>query len=251
MIHYHGSPLSGRKQDASVFYAGRHAMVSFANPDDLPVIAEVCQSFVLDNGAFSLWSSGEAVDIQAVLEWYKKLASHPGCDWCLIPDKIDGTEEENDSLIHSFPKHLPGVPIWHLHESLEKLGWLCSDFRRVALGSSGEWSQPGSRGWWNRMAEAMDVACYGSGEARTKLHGLRMLDPAIFHRLPLASADSCNAAINSGSIRRFGNYCPPSAAQRAVVIANRIEAHNSAPIWKRDGQLCLFDSLTLTGEANA
>lgn len=250
MIHYHGSPLGGRKQDASVFYAGRHAMVSFANPDDLPIIAEVCQSFVLDNGAFSLWSKGEPMDIPAVLKWYGEWASHPGCEWVLIPDKIDGTDEENNELIRSFPRHLPGVPIWHLHEPLWKLEWLCRDYTRVALGSSGEWSTPGSGSWWRRMAEAMDVACRESGQAKTKLHGLRMLDPAIFHRLPLASADSCNAAINSGSVRRFGQYCPPSSAQRAVVIAERIEAHNSAPTWQRDGQLCLFEDAAFMSPAN-
>ena len=33
--------------------------------------------------------------------------------------------------------------------------------------------------------------------------------------------------------RRFGAYTPPTAAQRAAVIADRIEAHNSAPIWTR------------------
>lgn len=64
-----------------------------------------------------------------------------------------------------------------------------------------------------------------------RLHGLRMLDPAIFTKLPLSSADSTNAAVNSGSLDRFGMYLPPTTAQRAAVIAERIEAHNSAPIW--------------------
>jgi hypothetical protein len=252
VIHYHGSPLGGRKQDASVFYAGRHAMVSFANPDDMSVIAEVCQSFVLDNGAFSLWSKGEAMDDGAVALWYDQWRHHPNCDWVLIPDLIDGSEEQNNDLITLYRGrnlgHL-GVPVWHLHETLEKLEWLVDEFRRVALGSSGQWSTPGTAGWWRRMAEAMDVACDKDGRPLAKLHGLRMLDPAIFYRLPLASADSCNAAINSGSVRRFGQYCPPSAAQRAVVIAERIEAHNSAPTWQRDGQLCLFEDAAFMSPA--
>lgn len=64
-----------------------------------------------------------------------------------------------------------------------------------------------------------------------RLHGLRMMDPEIFTRLPLASADSTNAAVNCGSLSRYGSYIPPTAAQRAAVIAERIEAHNSAPVW--------------------
>ena len=51
----------------------------------------------------------------------------------------------------------------------------------------------------------------------------------IFTRLPLSSADSTNAAVNSGSLSRFGSYLPPTVAQRAEVIAERIEANNSAP----------------------
>ena len=64
-----------------------------------------------------------------------------------------------------------------------------------------------------------------------KLHGLRMLDPEVFSRMPLASADSTNAAVNCSASSRFGIYTPATSSQRAAVIADRIEAHNSAPIW--------------------
>ena len=57
-----------------------------------------------------------------------------------------------------------------------------------------------------------------------------MMNPAIFHRMPLSSADSTNAARNE-SVRRFGQYPPPTSGQRSSVIANRIESHNSAAIW--------------------
>lgn len=77
----------------------------------------------------------------------------------------------------------------------------------------------------------MAVACDKDGRPRTKLHGLRMLDPEIFTRLPLSSADSVNAAVNGGSVSRFGMYVPPTAAQRAEVIAERIESNNSAHLW--------------------
>jgi len=103
-------------------------------------------------------------------------------------------------------------------------------FDTVALGSSGQWKTPGAASWWDRMAEAMAVICV-DGRPRCKLHGLRMLNPAVFTKLPLASADSTNAAVNSGSLKRFGMYQPPSASQRAAVIADRVEQHNSSAIW--------------------
>jgi len=43
---------------------------------------------------------------------------------------------------------------------------------------------------------------------------------------------STNAAVNSGSLDRFGIYVPPTSAQRSAVIAERVEAHNSAAVWQ-------------------
>lgn len=234
MIHFHGTPVGGTRIDAARFLSGRHAFVSFARPDDLGIVGDVCQSFALDNGAFSLWKKGGDVDVAEYHAWVHSLAGHPALDWCIIPDKIDGTESDNVELVQLWLRmgcKVHSVPVWHLHESLEWLDWLCSNFQRVALGSSGQWSTPGNSAWWQRMGEAMKIACDENGRPRARLHGLRMLDPEIFTRLPLASADSANAAVNSGSIARFGSYVPPTAAQRADVIASRIEAHQSSPIW--------------------
>ena len=54
MIHYHGTPCGGTRQDVARFLMGRHALVPFPRQDDMGIVAEVCQSFVFDNGAFSV-----------------------------------------------------------------------------------------------------------------------------------------------------------------------------------------------------
>jgi hypothetical protein len=46
------------------------------------------------------------------------------------------------------------------------------------------------------MKSAMRVCCDASGMPRTRLHGLRMLNPELFSQLPLSSADSTNVARN-------------------------------------------------------
>lgn len=235
MIHYHGTPVGGTRVDVTRFLAGRHALIPFHRPDDAGAVLEVCQSFVLDNSAFSLWKSGGGdVDVAKYHDWVHSFAGHPGLDWCLIPDKIDGTEQDNVDLVTLWLRmgsRVKSVPVWHLHESTGWLDWLLRNFQTVALGSSGQWSQPGTDGWWQRMGEAMAVACDTEGRPRARLHGLRMLDPSLFTRLPLASADSTNASVNGGSVSRFGSYPPPTAAQRADVIAARIETQNSAHRW--------------------
>jgi hypothetical protein len=235
MIHYHGTPIGGSRVDTIRFLMGRHALVPFTYTDDIGPVADVCQSFVLDNGAFSVWKSGKVLDVEGYKAWVREWCLHPGFDWALIPDVIDGTEDENDAMLmdwHFSRLDKYGVPVWHLHESLERLERLCKNFRIVALGSSGQWSSPGSVTWWERMREVMAAACDKDGRPKAKLHGLRMLDPEVFSRLPLSSADSTNAAVNSGSLSRFGMYKPPTSSQRAEVIAERIESMNSAPVWR-------------------
>lgn len=119
-----------------------------------------------------------------------------------------------------------------MHESLDRLEKLANEWSTIAIGSSGEWPTPGTQGWWKRIAISMDVLCDNHGRPTCKIHGLRMMNPKIFTRLPFASVDSTNAGVNAGSLSRFGMYKPPTAAQRAEVIAERIEVHNSAPVWR-------------------
>ena len=240
MIHYHGTPIGGDRTAPARFLMGRHALVPFARPDDLSIVMECCQSFALDNSAFTHWKAGNGrVDCDAYMEWVSGIYRHPGFDWCLIPDAIDGDAEENSRLVRDWVRCAPkfkGVPVWHLHEPLEYLEWLVANFQTVAIGSSGQWRTPGTADWWQRMEQARGVICDSHNRPLCKLHGLRMLDPEIFTRIPFASADSTNAGVNSGSIVRFGMYVPPTAAQRAEVIAERIERNNSPAVWLPIGE---------------
>lgn len=230
MIHYHGGPITPYSV-AVATWKGRHGMTSFARPEQTGDMAELCQSFAIDNGAFSIWSKGGTLDVAAYAEYVREWMRHPGFDWCLMPDTITGTEQDNANLIAQWLLHerMPveiSVPVWHLHESLERLDYLCRCYPRVALGSSGDYSEPGAPEWWDRMHEAMGTACDDQGRPRVKLHGLRMLNPTVFSQLPLASADSTNVARNH--VRARQNYhCSPTMA--ALLLVDRIEAHASAP----------------------
>lgn len=202
-------------------------------------MAEVCQSFILDNGAFTLWKrgNGEQVDVLAYAEWVRQYERHPGFDFALIPDVIDGTEFDNDKMIARWTctammRH--GVPVWHLHESLERLDRMVKDYPRIALGSSGEYATIGTDAWWGRMEAVRPVVCDELGRPKVKLHGLRMLNPTIFSHIPLSSADSCNVALNIGKdVKWSGTYQPLSASMRALVLAERIETHAAAVTWSR------------------
>jgi len=242
MHHYHGTPCGATRQDVSRFLAGRHAFISFHRPEDLGTAAEVCQSFAIDNGAYSAWRSGQAItDWQPYYDFVEEWHRHPAFDWAIIPDTITGTEADNDVYLEDWPSHLEGVPVWHMHETLERLQRLLT-WPRIAIGSSGGFQTVGTPSWWRRMTDAMEIICT-NGRPNTRLHGLRMLDPMVFNKLPLASADSTNAVRNSSNFSRFGQYCPPYASTRMSINAERIEAHQSAGTWTGHpdtGQYTLF-----------
>ena len=230
MIHYHGGRHS-TWQVAVAIWQRRHALVSFADPKYIAVAAEAAQSFVLDNGAFTAWRQGIAPDWNGYYGFVEEWRRHPGFDWAVIPDVIEGDERENNELLRAwpFPVHA-GVPVWHLHESLERLEVLVGEYPRVAIGSSGEYAQIGTLRWWGRMNEAMERACK-DGRPKCKLHGLRMLRPSVYRHLPLASADSAGVSRGVGTTNWGGAYKAASDPVRATVLVEHFESAQAAALW--------------------
>lgn len=238
MIPYTGLPITPQTAAVRAIFAG-HAFVSFAHPDQLACALDVAQSIAFDNGAFPAWMRGEPItDWTPYYEWIGELHRYPQFDFAVIPDVIDGTESENDELLAEWPwresaPHV-GAPVWHLNESLGRLDRLVSEFPRICFGSSGEYAKIGTQKWWNRMAEAMDVICDKHGRPCCKIHGLRMLDPAIFTKFPFASADSTNIGRNIGIDSAWkGTYTPPTKEARAAIMRERLESHQSPTFWNR------------------
>jgi hypothetical protein len=235
MIHYHGGPITPLSV-ADAVWRGRHGFVSFENPEQIGMAASICQSFALDNGAFSAWSTGKQLDVKGYAQWVKEWMRHPGFDWCLIPDVIDGSENDNIGMIAEWRESgVPfsvSVPVWHLHESLERLAYMAVAWPRIAIGSSGQWGTVGNEAWWSRMDEAMRVICDEHGRPKCKLHGLRMLSTDVFPKLPLASADSTNVARNHA---RESRRYQMTNGMGAIVIAGRVESQQSASLWRGMG----------------
>ena len=223
VIHYHGGPITP-ETCAYRAWRGHHAFISFAHNYQIELAAGICQSFALDNGAFTFWKQGKATDWHAYYAWCDDWLNHPGCDWAVIPDVIDGSEAENDALLLEWPHGQRGVPVWHLNESKERLVRLANTWPRVALGSTSEWdvSKPGA--CLQRLYEVLPAICF-RGQPITKLHGLRMLRPEIITKVPLASGDSTNVARNIGLSKRWDKapYAPATKETRTDVLVGRIE----------------------------
>jgi hypothetical protein len=198
MIHYHGTPIT----PIAKFYkmGGRCFCISYATPTDVTRAHEIGQSVLLDNGAFTFWRQGVEVSAawwEDYAKWAEPWLDHP-TTWAIIPDVIGGTEQENDALIFKWPRHLfkQSAPVWHMHESLDRLKYLCEAWPKVCIGSSGEYADPRSSPWAYRMDETFNAIIPNGGKPPTWIHMLRAMDQAINGQWPFASTDSTNAAQN-------------------------------------------------------
>jgi len=227
VIHYHGGPITP-ETCALRAWSGRHAFVSFAHPAQIELAASVCQSFALDNGAFSMWRAGKPTDWPAFYRWSERWLRAPSCDFAIIPDVIGGSEDANDALIAEWPHGFAGVPVWHLNESAQRLVRLADTWPRIALGSAEDFDVSTPRAALERLADVLPLIADATGAVLTKLHGLRMLRSEVVTRVPLASADSTNIARNIGIDSAWkGSYSPSTKEARADVLVGRIEQHQA------------------------
>lgn len=240
MRHYHRTPLAGGAEEATNFLRNRHALIPFSCTEEVAIAFDVCRSVAFEQELLVVSKNGNVPRIDAYIDWCADWHRHPGFDWALIPAIKAGATAENDALLRDWPSDICGIPVYQLHEDPQRLVRLASDYPVVALSGGSVWPNPGTSGWWSRMATIMDVICDEQGRPLCKLHGLQMLTPDIFTVLPLASADGAVMTLNLQSAKRFGSYDSPSVSQRALVIADRIEAHNSAAIWQRPDQQLLY-----------
>lgn len=229
MIHYHGGDINP-ETCAYRTWRRRHAFISHARPAQLGLASSIVQSFALDNGAFSKWKAGKSVAWAEYYEWVDEWQHHPRFDFAVVPDVIEGSEEENDALAEQWPfDRYRAAVVWHTNESPERLERLAKEWPRVAIGSSGEYDVNQPARVIERMYSVLPRIVDSRGFPICMLHGLRMLNPKVFTKLPLKSADSTNVARNIKiDLKWNGGYAPATRETRADVLTERIENDVSA-----------------------
>ena len=198
MIKYHGTPIT----PMSVFkdaVSDKNVLISFAHSGDLNRALKYCNKICLDNGAFSFWTKGKTPNWSNYYKWVEE--NYERIEFFIIPDVIDGTEEENDEFLREcYYKytHLKNkaIPVWHIAESFDRLERLTNSYEYIAIGSSGEYSELGTEQWHKRMNDVMKITCDENGIPKVKIHMLRCLDAKIFTKYPFYSGDSTNLARN-------------------------------------------------------
>ena len=194
MIHYHGTPISPRSQLERM--AGRHFCVSYAHPQDLKTCLRIGQSVMFDNGAYSAYTKGRELDYDGYCDWLESILSPP--HWCVIPDVIDGTIEQQYGMLVKWPRNTLGydntAAVFHIGMDIKHLWFLLNAYPKVCLGSSGEYWKVGSEKWIGRM-DFIFNQIMKKHRIMPWIHGLRMLGQ-LDGGWPFASADSTNVAQN-------------------------------------------------------
>ena len=217
-IHFHGSPIWGAKgKIARIAHTGSGAFVSFERPDQIRLAFDCADTVCIDNGAFSKFNSGKVQDWNDYYDRFiPKWFDNDKLRFFVIPDDITGDECDNDKLISQLPQDLKkkAAPVWHMHESIDRLIRLCENWEWVCLGSSGEFASVRSAAWKARIREAF--LTIKNLELPTKLHGLRMLDGRVLGNYPLDSADSTNLACNIPKYLVINKAVTIEACRRSV-----------------------------------
>lgn len=167
------------------------------------------KTFMLDSGAFSVWSNGGTINLQAYIAFAKELKmSLPSeCELNVVnldvlPGKINNTptdEEREKSAQEGWNNMLQleneGLKVIHVYHQHEDLKWL----EKLRQHSDYIGISPANDLPMNQKLRFMD-SCYAKIKGTIKTHGFAVTSPDQLYRYPLFSADS-SSWVSAG---RFG-----------------------------------------------
>jgi len=214
-IHYHGTPIT--PISAFMELTGRHFCVSHARPTDCARAHQFGQSVMLDNGAFSKWKSGKGTDWIKYYEWTDRWLDYP-TTWAVIPDDIEGDAELQDHLISQWPHGDRGVPVWHMHEPIDRALRLLEKWPRICFGSSAQYATVGNAAWRARI----DLAFLEISKRHRRTPWIHMLRgmQCVKWGYPFASVDSTDIGRNHNR-----------KADGPRLMADRWDALQCPPAW--------------------
>jgi hypothetical protein len=235
MIHYHGTPITPRREIEKM--AGLCFCVSFARPENADWCFRNGQSVMWDNGAFSAFTRGIPFNRHGYILWLDGRLGHP--HWAVVPDVIDGSVQDQRDMLKDwpYPKEL-SAPVWHLGLPIDYLLELADNWPRICFGSSAEYWQVSSDRWARRVDDAFE-ALSKRHRHLPWIHMLRGLSQS-GKRWPFASADSTNVARNFKNPGR--RKCPAEMARKIDEVQTPIKLLMRDSKCQFQHQLPLLDS---------
>jgi hypothetical protein len=219
MLNYIGTPITPRSLYSTMCES--HYCVSYFDGRDRDVALRHGASVMLDNGAFSSYTLGKAIDWSDFYKWAEPAMY--GANWAVVPDQIGGTSEDNRKLEKSwpFPRRLSAT-VYHFGEPLDRLRELLDGWPRIAIGGSVGSFPPGGDAWIRQIDMIWDVI--SQTNTHPWVHMMRAMSTVTgtLGRWPFASADSTSFARNHHQFDLEGkvNWLHKIKKQQPIVSAN-------------------------------
>lgn len=187
----------------------------------------------LDSGAFSAFSKGVAVDLEAYCAYIKKnqdiILSEDGV---LLASVLDGIGDPLQTYRNQLAMEALGVrplPCFHYGEDERYLEHYIRNYSYITLGGMVPISTPQLVHWLDRLWQR--YLTDGSGKPRLKVHGFGLTTQSLMDRYPWWSIDSStwvqNAAMGYVFIPGYGSISISSQSPDARKIGRHLDTVSS------------------------
>ena len=202
--------------------------------------------FFLDSGAYSAWSVGKVVDLDAYCDFITANIEHIDVYACLdvIPGKpgSEATQKERDSAaqqtwenyLYMVSKGCNPLPVYHYGEDVKWLrNMLDHEVTYIGLGGLVGKSSKMRRLWLDRVFTMLTDK---DGHPIVRTHGFGMTSVPLIFRYPWYSVDS----ISWNKITQFGGVCLPRVDGDHEFLFDRtpevVAVSERSPNQKLDGK---------------
>lgn len=204
------SELARRKEKSclleSYHYIHRQKFVDYIRADKEQVF--------LDSGAFSAYTKGVDVDIDAYCDYIKRnddiIKKEDGILCASVLDGIGDPLKTYENQCYMESKGAKPLPCFHYGEDERYLEYYVANYDYITLGGMVPISTPQLRIWLDRLWDR--YLTDGSGRPRLRVHGFGLTNIPLMERYPWFSVDSSSWV----QLAAFGNIYLPGFGMLAM-----------------------------------
>jgi len=172
-----------------------HILESFHyinNQKTVDVMRQQGAKVFLDSGAFSAYSLGVSIDINAYCDYIIRnrdiLRIEDGAVMASVLDGIGDPLKTYQNQLYMESKGAKPLPCFHYGEDPRYLEWYVQNYEYITIGGLVGRAQKDQQTWLDTMWNEYMID--GSGNAKLKVHAFGMTAPELMKRYPWYSVDS-------------------------------------------------------------
>jgi len=212
----------------SYHYIGRQSYIDRIRKDGIKVF--------LDSGAFSAFTKGIQVDMQAYCRYIEEnidiIEVRDGTVYASVLDHIGSAQGTYENQIAMERLGVKPLPCFHYGEDERYLEWYIANYDYITIGGMVPISTPQLRIWLDRIFEKYMID--GSGRPKIKFHAFGLTTLSLMKRYPWYSVDSSSwvQMAATGNLLIPGHGTISVSAQSPSLKKQNQHIDNVAPLIK-------------------